>query len=206
MQNSAETSKNLEENEDQLTFLREASRANRSPTWGKGKAPPTIETSGQNILELYKKYNQPMLLAKMFMVSSRWQMAKFMTGYFLIWRVKITKSNRTLFQLAVSKRGIAEKGLGSSDIYPNGITPTHHVPTPTATDYIERKSTNTGGPSNGELNYSTNKSVTLDRWVNMYPTSAKGEALPAEAIGGQLNPNWEEWLMGYPIGWTELKD
>ena len=22
--------------------------------------------------------------------------------------------------------------------------------------------------------------------------------------GGQLNPNWVEWLMGFPIGWTEL--
>ena len=21
---------------------------------------------------------------------------------------------------------------------------------------------------------------------------------------GPLNPEWEEWLMGYPIGWTEL--
>ena len=23
--------------------------------------------------------------------------------------------------------------------------------------------------------------------------------------GGQLNPEWVEWLMGWPIGWTELK-
>ncbi|MFP7276070.1 hypothetical protein SFC17_14190 [Bacillus paralicheniformis] len=23
--------------------------------------------------------------------------------------------------------------------------------------------------------------------------------------GGQLNPTWVEWLMGFPIGWTELK-
>jgi hypothetical protein len=23
---------------------------------------------------------------------------------------------------------------------------------------------------------------------------------------GQLNPAWVEWLMGYPMGWTELKD
>ncbi len=26
------------------------------------------------------------------------------------------------------------------------------------------------------------------------------------AIGGKLNPNWVEWLMGFPIGWTDLKD
>jgi hypothetical protein len=24
--------------------------------------------------------------------------------------------------------------------------------------------------------------------------------------GGQLNPTWVEWLMGYPSGWTDLKD
>jgi hypothetical protein len=23
--------------------------------------------------------------------------------------------------------------------------------------------------------------------------------------GGPLNPNWVEWLMGYPTGWTDLR-
>lgn len=26
-----------------------------------------------------------------------------------------------------------------------------------------------------------------------------------EQVGGQLNPSWVEWLMGWPIGWTDLK-
>lgn len=26
-----------------------------------------------------------------------------------------------------------------------------------------------------------------------------------DQVGGLLNPNWQEWLMGWPIGWTELK-
>ena len=25
-----------------------------------------------------------------------------------------------------------------------------------------------------------------------------------DQIGGQLNPTWCEWLMGFPIGWTDL--
>lgn len=29
------------------------------------------------------------------------------------------------------------------------------------------------------------------------------EATPLGVIG-RLNPEWTEWLMGYPIGWTEL--
>jgi hypothetical protein len=27
----------------------------------------------------------------------------------------------------------------------------------------------------------------------------------SEQIGGLLNPNWVEWLMGWPIGWTALE-
>ena len=23
-------------------------------------------------------------------------------------------------------------------------------------------------------------------------------------VGGQLNPTWVEWLMGFPLGWTDL--
>jgi hypothetical protein len=31
-------------------------------------------------------------------------------------------------------------------------------------------------------------------------------ALRKEGITGTLNPMWVEWLMGYPIGWTDLED
>jgi hypothetical protein len=27
----------------------------------------------------------------------------------------------------------------------------------------------------------------------------------SDQIGGQLNPTWVEWLMGWPLGWTDLK-
>ena len=33
---------------------------------------------------------------------------------------------------------------------------------------------------------------------------AVGDTNP-ELIGGQLNPTWVEWLMGFPTGWTDLK-
>ena len=26
-----------------------------------------------------------------------------------------------------------------------------------------------------------------------------------EQNGGRLNPTWVEWLMGWPLGWTDLK-
>jgi hypothetical protein len=35
-------------------------------------------------------------------------------------------------------------------------------------------------------------------------TMEKNSRPPSEQIGGQLNPTWVEWLMGWPLGWTEL--
>jgi hypothetical protein len=34
--------------------------------------------------------------------------------------------------------------------------------------------------------------------------SKAGDPLPQQ-VGGQLNPTWVEWLMGWPLGWTDLK-
>ena len=33
--------------------------------------------------------------------------------------------------------------------------------------------------------------------------SKSGDCLP-QVVGGQLNPTWVEWLMGFPAGWTDL--
>lgn len=56
----------------------------------------------------------------------------------------------------------------------------------------------------------------LDAMVAMYPTpraqSARGSG-PSRVgnkadlqtiVGGSLNPDWVEWLMGFPIGWTRV--
>jgi hypothetical protein len=47
---------------------------------------------------------------------------------------------------------------------PTCIKETHSIPTPTASDYINRKST-----SKEKLNFETNKTVSLDRWVDNVP-------------------------------------
>jgi hypothetical protein len=52
---------------------------------------------------------------------------------------------------------------------------------------------------------------TVQRWPT--PTKSDGEGGPGNsgrqggenlrtAVGGQLNPTWVEWLMGFPLGWT----
>ena len=56
-------------------------------------------------------------------------------------------------------------------------------PTPTVQD-----AENDGGPSQYNRN-----SIPLNALVKLGTN------------GGQLNPPWVEWLMGWPIGWTDLK-
>jgi hypothetical protein len=33
----------------------------------------------------------------------------------------------------------------------------------------------------------------------------RGKSNLGEVVGGLLNPDWTEWLMGWPIGWTGLR-
>jgi len=128
-----------------------------------------------------------------------------------------------------SLESMARHNLWPTPAYLLGMTqkPTHSVPTPTASDHIERKNTNVGA-SNGELNFKTNKSVSLDRYVKMWPTPRASEHKDCGPVGskshthmdkrsylcakakdpdqprGLLNPTWVEWLMGVPTGWTGL--
>jgi len=65
---------------------------------------------------------------------------------------------------------------------PNLGTMVHQQATPCAGDY---RSPNLNPCKNGQ---------------KIEPLS--GHALPAQ-VGGQLNPTWVEWLMGWPLGWTD---
>jgi len=52
------------------------------------------------------------------------------------------------------------------------------------------------GSSGGALTRKTGKSRENDRL---------DYAVEGDAKNGRLNPTWIEWLMGWPLGWTELK-
>ncbi len=45
---------------------------------------------------------------------------------------------------------------------------------------------------------------TPERLARARRESSRGQPL-TEMIGGMLNPTWVEWLMGYPLGWTDLE-
>ncbi len=95
------------------------------------------------------------------------------------------------------------------------------LPTPTAGDSKQSGSRNTPG-SKANAGVSLTDAVRGDGGRGrMIPTPSsndwKGSAKPGQRrrqltdpamgvieTGGKLNPTWVEWLMGFPIGWTEL--
>jgi len=80
-------------------------------------------------------------------------------------RSGMTRSG-TLSQLRPLVRRTGGTASGSSAFALGMVVkPSHSVPTPTSSDHIERKCT-----SSEALNYETNKSVTLDRFVQQFPT------------------------------------
>jgi hypothetical protein len=46
---------------------------------------------------------------------------------------------------------------------------------------------------------------TNDHRPPCYSGSKRASEMLPTAAGGPLNPTWVEWLMGWPIGWTDLK-
>ena len=93
---------------------------------------------------------------------------------------------------------------------------------------MESLVTKDGKPAQpGERAYSPKSgkhtSISLNRAVKMWPTPTQhgnnnrkgiskkagdglGTAVRRESLSGSLNPAWVEWLMGFPIGHTDLED
>jgi hypothetical protein len=96
-------------------------------------------------------------------------------------------------------------------------------PTPNASDY---KGSGTEGPLRDRLDYATERGATksntypknwatpqardhrtggADRWENPERSRNFNDQAATLGNGGQLNPDWVEWLMGWPVAWTQLE-
>lgn len=92
-------------------------------------------------------------------------------------------------------------------------------PTPLASDWKRngapgdhnRKSTSLGAvvqrwptPNASDANKWNNQSL-ADRKARGQQVRLSTAVSPQGGAGGQLNPTWVEWLMGWPLEWTDLK-
>ena len=158
-------------------------------------------------------------LVRTLLESSTWRS----TIVLLRWKPSATPHGRLLFRLAPSTPRTDATGCGlwrtptaaethnqdySNQIYLQNQVKDGMWPTPTESEGKH------GVGSNG-------RTASLNSAINarMLPTPCSvpdspashgqvsgqfREQMAAQGIGGQLNPTWVEWLMGYPPGWTDL--
>ena len=100
------------------------------------------------------------------------------TMFVMTWKAKTTKRGRLFFRL--SPLGRSMEGRGSL-----------WWPTPKASDAIMGMTARTSGRP---IERSTHLQTIVGLSVGWKPGD------------GHLNPTWVEWLMGFPIGWTEIED
>jgi len=80
--------------------------------------------------------------------------------------------------------------------------------------------TGLAGGQSTQMSLGSRHSLNLTAAVRRWPTPTMKDNRPtsqdsrekygaglalSEVAGGKLNPPWVEWLMGWPIGWTDLQ-
>ena len=195
---------------EQLTLFQEDSRASHSVLPGSDEAKMMTVISGRKCCELYRKYGPLGSLVRMLLGSSIWRS----TRCYLTWKASDTPARRLLFRLAPSTPRIVG-------------TDAQLWPAPTAADSY------TGNMKSTQQKPGSMHSVNLSDAVKMWPTpkasdckgsgpygsksaehdlmkkNLKGTVMYYASItetvdGGQLNPDWVEWLMAFPPGWTDI--
>ncbi len=105
-----------------------------------------------------------------------------------IWSVKAITSSCLILKLRLS-----ELGTGGQDAFLWGST---IYPTIKAS---ASKGTGPMGSRSAEHDLQRKNM----RGCVLYATPCRGDATGTD-VNGQLNPEWAEWLMGFPAGWSEL--
>ena len=180
-------------------------------------------TSGLKCCELYRKQSPLGSLVRMLLGSSTWHS----TRCALIWKVKVTKSNRSLFQLAPSMHRTAESEYGFW-LTPTAIAIVERSEESMQKRFDYRKKIGRNGVGAGclaeQVKWSKEGSPVGYMTKQMWPTPTTrdykdtgdlknvkvncllGRAVRPSKKNGSLNPTWVAWLMGYPTEWLNCVD
>lgn len=193
----------------QLTLLPEASLASLTVLPGSVEAQQMTVTSGQSISAYWKDSDLGGCLAKMFLVS----LPPCSTRCYLTWKVKVTPARRLLFRLWPS---MPRTGGSGYSLWP---TPRAVMPDNLGSNPIINERGRIVRASGEDFALNLRDAVRL--WPTPRANSAMAATITAEAdanrhpnletvlkkrepsvVGGQLNPTFVEWLMGFPKDWT----
>ena len=198
---------------EQLTLFPADSHASHLVLPGSEEARKMTATSGLRCLELYRKSGPLGSLVRMLVGSSEWVS----TRRYLTWKPQATKQGRLYFRLVplTPPTDVIDARLwptqnrckASMDVNltlsGDGREKSNKLgwavsmwPTPSATD-AGRTKINPHMTKNGTVRHigkTGGKSYArLDQVVALQ-----------EKESGTLNPDWVEWLMAFPPGWTDI--
>lgn len=131
---------------------------------------------GRKCIGLLERSGRDFLLAKMFLESSQWKMAEPLQGYKMTWRAWVTRCNVSFCQLRLLKDGCK----GNDVLF---------WPTPTASD----------SKRIGELKISS----LIHRVKGMPGNKYNFAEHAAECFDQYPTAEFVEWLMGFPVGYTD---
>lgn len=193
-----------EQGYEQLTLFPADSRASRSAQPESAEAVKTTVTSGRKCSELSRRSGPLGLLEKMLLESSAWHS----TRCYLTWKASATPARRLLFRLVPSMPRTGVTGVQfwhtpTANDAKNSSLPASQAERNQLIGQIIRSMSPTpttgAGLCGGTGNYQQLKAMEASCQI----TEEKRRSMAA-GNGGQLNPMWVEWLMGFPIGWTDL--
>ena len=179
--------------EDLLTWYLEDSRAKTSPPPEKVQALLESDLdSGPKWRELSVKYDH---------ATSSWKIPHYLSG-------EDSKSfSKILPRWGMMRDGVLWERI--TPALPTNATASGLWPTPNQRDWRD-SGPNQGNRKSPNLGTMVHRFATpqardfrtgqQNRWEN--PERTRN---PNDQIGGKLNPTWVEWLMGWPLGWTELR-
>jgi len=216
--------------EDWLISSQEDIPASRFHKPGSASAIKMTDISGRKCLGLSKQCGPGGLLEKMLLDTSLWAS----TTCYLIWKPQATPAGALLFRLApqmprtdatdaglwptaTTQDNPQVRGQGKTIGTNRGTTLGGAVrmwPTPQAADH---KNMDTAGQKMLSSEVKLWPTPRASEWKGTGPLGSKSHNHRLEKgyldatvqernqVSGSLNPQWVEWLMGYPSGWTDLK-
>lgn len=202
----------------QLTLFAGGSPASRIVLPGSAEARQMTVISGRKCAALLQNSSPVGCLLKMCLASEQ----PYSTRRYLIWKISATPQGRSIYQLAPSMPRIPEKEYlllptprAIYGAHPGMNDPRHLTGAvkmfPTPTDPSKG-----GGSSRSHDRQDETPSLQGMARKGMLPTPNSTQYYMTNSTtyktptligmaGGQLNPEFVEWLMGFPIGWTDLE-
>ena len=187
-------------------------KTSASPERGQG-SPASDQGSGVNLLGSFARFDP---------VTSSWKTPQLSllggSEQFLeTWpRWGLMRDGVCSEQMKPPSRLIAERSRSSTIAIESGSWVSERAPTPTVCGNYNRKGASaTSG--NGLATWTKQRlptpTVHDSKAMGLSELNRKSPCLAAmlkwpengQQPGGLLNPEWVEWLMGWPIGWTDLK-